>query len=449
MCLSFAYSSAAQSPTGTISGIVTDPTGATIPSAEVIVVNDATRVQVSGKTNGEGIYVVPNLPPGNYRVQVSKIGFKTIIKQDIVVNVQDALAINFALPLGAMSEVVTVTGGAPLVNAESGSVSTVIDRQFVENLPLNGRSFNTLLQLTPGVVIAPSNANNPGQFSVAGQRTSANYFSVDGVSANFGVGLSLSGNGTGAGQAFSVLGGTSSLVSVEALQEFRVETSSFAPEFGHAPGGQVLLTTRSGTNSLHGGIYEYFRNDVMDANDWFGNQARITKAAERHNDFGGFLGGPIFKDKTFFFFSYEGARLELPQTEVTEVPSEFARTTAATQLAPYLNAFPVPNDRTITPGVYTSQFTGDFSNSATLNATSIRFDHRINSYSSIFGRYNYAPSETVQRPAGGTASSAVLSNLSPASENTQTLTLGFDMAASSRVANALRANYSTQNASLT
>jgi hypothetical protein len=242
---------------------------------------------------------------------------------------------------------VTVTGGAPLVNMESGSVSTVIDRNFVGNLPLNGRSFNTLLQLTPGVVIAPSNGNSPGQFSVAGQRTSANYFSVDGVSANFGTGLSLSGSGTGAAQAFSVLGGTSSLVSVEALEEFRVETSSFAAEFGHTPGGQVILTTRSGTNGFHGGIYEYFRNDVMDANDWFADQASLAKAAERHNDFGGYVGGPIIKDKTFFFFSYEGARLRLPQTEVTEVPSEFARTSAQSQLAPYLDAYPQPTDATL------------------------------------------------------------------------------------------------------
>ena len=223
----------AQSPNGTINGIVLDPSGSVIVGAEITIVNDATGVKYSGKTNNEGIYVVPNLAPGSYRLQVSRIGFKTLIKPDIVLNVQDALAINFTLPIGAASETVTVVGGAPLVNTQSASVSTVIDRQFVEDLPLNGRSFNTLLQLTPGVVIAPSNENSPGQFSIAGQRTTSNYFSVDGVSANFGVGLSLSANGTGAGQAFSVLGGTSSLVSVEALQEFRVETSSFAPEFGH------------------------------------------------------------------------------------------------------------------------------------------------------------------------------------------------------------------------
>ena len=185
-------------------------------------------------------------------------------------------------PIGAVSETVTVQGGAPLVNTGSGSVSTVIDRNLVENLPLNGRSFNTLLQLTPGVVIAPSSSSNQGQFSIAGQRTSANRFLVDGVSANFGVSPVLwvwGPPGQGAAQAFSALGGTSSLVSVEALQEFRVETSSFAPEFGRSPGGQVILTTRSGTNDLHGGLYEYFRNNVLDANDWFANRAGEPRAA--------------------------------------------------------------------------------------------------------------------------------------------------------------------------
>src|SRR5271163_3463455 len=169
----------AQSPNGTINGLVLDPTGGVIAGAEIRIVNDATAVQYVGRTNGEGIYVVTNLPPGTYRLQVSKIGFKTLIKPDIILNVQDSVAINFTLPVGAASEVVTVQGGAPLVNTQSAAVSTVIDRNFVENLPLNGRSFNTLLQLTPGVVIAPTTgAVATGQFSIAGQRSDANSFSV-------------------------------------------------------------------------------------------------------------------------------------------------------------------------------------------------------------------------------------------------------------------------------
>jgi hypothetical protein len=435
--------SAAQSPSGAISGIVTDPTGATIAGAEIVVVNDATRVQYPGKTNDEGIYVVPNLPPGAYRLQVSKPGFKTIIKPDVVLNVQDALAINFTLPLGAISEIVTIEGGAPLVNTESGSVSTVIGHELIEKLPLNGRSFNTLLQLTPGVVIAHSGPNNQGQFSMAGQRTSANNFLVDGVSANFGISPSvgLGTSGTGSAQAFSALGGTSSLVSVEALQEFRIETSSFAPEFGHTPGGQVLLTTRGGTNDFHGGVYEYFRNDVFDANDWFANQAGKPRAPERHNDFGGYFGGPIKSNETFFFASYEGVRLRQPNTMITQVPSEFARNNAPAAQAVFLDAYPQPDDRTVTPGVFTGPFTGNYSNPSTLNAGSIRIDHSFNHKYAIFGRYNEAPSLSSAR-------SNNLSEIDTTEVNTRTLTIAATMNPNSRVSHSLRGNYSRQSAAL-
>lgn len=439
--LLLANSSSAQSPTGIISGIVTDPTGATIAGAEVLVVNDATRVQFAGKTNEEGIYVIPNLPPGSYRVQVSRVGFKTIIKPDITLNVQDALAINFALPLGAVSEVVTIQGGSPLVNTESAAVGTVIDRQFVDSLPLNGRSFNTLLQLTPGVVIAPSNSGSPGQFSISGQRTSANDFTVDGVSANFGVSSAtvVGASGTGSAQAFSAIGGTSSLVSADALQEFRVETSSFAPEFGHTPGGHVLLTTRSGTNDWHGALFEYFRNDVLDANDWFANAADKSRAPERHNDFGGSLGGPIHKNTTFFFLSFEAARLRLPQTLIQTVPSEAARAAGSASVSALLNAFPAPNGAISADG-NTAVFTGTASNSATLNAGSVRVDHHFGDRFSIFGRYNEAPSNFVSLGQG-------LNDPQTTDVGTRTVTAGFNMSLSSRISNMLRFNYSSQKAS--
>jgi len=444
LLISSAHSSSAQSPVGTISGIVIDPTGAAIAGAEVLAVNDATRVQYPGKTNQEGIYLVSNLPPGPYRIQVSKPGFKTIIKPDITLSVQDAFALNFTLPLGEVTEIVTIEGGSPLVNTESASVGTVIDRKFVETLPLNGRSFNTLLQLTPGVVIAPSTSDSPGQFSVAGQRTDANNFTVDGVSANFGVGSGgfLGNTGSGSTQSFSALGGTSSLVSVDALQEFRVETSSFAPEYGRAPGGQVVLVTRSGTNDLHGEVFDYFRNTVMDANDWFANQVGNPRAAEHHNDFGGVLGGPIWKNRTFFFFSYEGARLDLPQTAEVQVPSMYARQNAPSSLAPVLAAYPMPNDVTATPGVFTDSFTGTYSNRATLNATSIRIDHALTNRFLIFGRYNDAPSNVQQRTDS-------LSDVNSLETNTRTATLGLNMMLRSGLSNSVRGNYSTQSVNST
>ena len=406
--------------------------------------NDLTGVKYVTSTNGEGIYSLPNLPPGPYRIQVSKVGFKAIIKPDIVLNVQDALSINFTLPIGASSVVVTVEGGAPLINTENAAVSTVVDRNFAENLPLNGRSFNMLLQLTPGVVIAPSSGSEPGQFSIGGQRTDANNFVVDGVSANFGVSANYLGQtGIGSAQAFSALGGTSSLVSVEALQEFRIETSSFAPELGRSPGGQVILTTRSGTNDFHGELYEYFRNTVMDANDWFANNLGLERLPERHNDFGSFVGGPISRDKSFFFLSYEGARLDLPEVFSNQVPSAYARSIASPAEATFLNAFPQPNDGTIVPGVYTARFTGGSANRATLNATSIRVDHRFSDHFSVFGRYNYAPSNMVSRGGIGISPSSV----STTAIDTQTLTLGTTMSFGNHISNSLRGNYSTQNAS--
>ena len=441
----FVLPAVGQSPNGNINGLVLDPSNRVIVGAEIIAVNDVTGVQYTTKTNNEGIYVLPNLPPGPYRIQVSKVGFKAIIKPDIVLNVQDALSINFTLPIGAFHETMTVEGGAPLVNAESAAVSTVIDRNFVESLPLNGRSFNTLLQLTPGVVIAPANAfNAPGQFSIAGQRADSNNFTVDGVSANFGATASYSPgqSGTGTAQAFSALGGTSSLVSVEALQEFRVETSSFAPEFGHSSGGQVILTTRSGTNQFHGGLYEYFRNDVMDAKDWFENVSGAPRAPERHNDFGAYLGGPIWKNQTFFFVSYEGARLRLPQSQLVQVPSLYARSTLASgPLAPFLDAYPKPNLAPTSPTAFTAPFSGSFSNAATLDAGSIRIDHTLGEKFSIFGRYSDAPSQISRRLES-------LSSVETTDVNTRTLTVGVNMLFSSKASNALRGNYSTQSSAV-
>jgi len=428
-----------------LNGRVTDPKGLPVPGVNVQAVNVNTNISYPARTNDVGLYSISTLPPGIYRIIVEKDGFLQIVKPGVELHVSDIVALNFALEIGSVSESVTVEAGAPIVNTESAAVSTVIDRNLVENLPLNGRSFNTLLQLTPGVVLAQgsSYANNQGQFSIAGQRSSANNFLIDGVSANFGVSPSfgLGSSGTGAAQAFSALGGTSSLVSVEALQEFRIETSSFAPEFGRSPGGQVILTTRSGTNEFHGGIYEYFRNTVMDANDWFAKQAGEPRAPENHNDFGGFLGGAIRKGKLFFFLSYEQAQLREPNSNIVEVPSEYARTTVPAALAPFLLAYPQPNDKTVTPGVYTGEFTGNYSNPSTLHAGSIRIDQNINSRFSIFGRYNQAPSDSASRNNN-------LAEVDTTTVNSRTVTIGVTMALSPTLANSLRANYSAQDSSL-
>src|SRR5882672_11109882 len=335
----------AQSTNASLTGRITDPSKAVIVDAKIAAISAGTNVRYETTTNGSGWYHLANLPPSLYRIEIEKTGFKKLIKQEVILHVQDVLEIDFEMALGDISETVTVETGAPFVNTESATVSTVIDRTFVENLPLNGRSFQNLIMLTPGAVLTPAVFDDQGQFSVNGQRADANYFTVDGVSANFGVtGYgALVQTASGALPALSAAGGTNSLVSVDAMQEFRIQTSSFAPEFGRTPGGQISIVTRSGTNAFHGTVFEYFRNDVLDAKDWFVNFNGLTKPAERQNDFGGVFGGPVLKDKAFFFFSYEGLRLRQPATQQTVVPDAASRLQAPASMQPFLNAYPVAN----------------------------------------------------------------------------------------------------------
>ena len=279
-----------------------------------------------------------------------------------------------------------------------------------------------------------------------GQRADANYFTVDGVSANFGVtGFPPLMQSAGGGlPAFSALGGTNSLVSVDAMQEFRIQTSSFAPEFGRAPGGQISVVTRSGTNAFHGTLFDYFRNSVLDANDWFSNFNHLPKPEERQNDFGGVVGGPIVKDKTFFFFSYEGLRLRQPATQESVVPDAASRqvqTPAGSAIRAYLNAFPVPNGVELGSGL--AQFNAAYSNPSSLDAYSIRLDHVVNSKLTLFGRYNYSPSSAVQRGPTGSA----LSTTESLSSSVHTLTVGVTQLLTAHTSNEMRANYSNDRVS--
>src|SRR5215470_8661020 len=261
----------AQSPNASIRGIVFDPDAKFITGAEIIVVNDETGVKYVTATNNEGLYAVEDIPPGLYRIQVSKFGFKTIIKPNIVLNVQDSLTLNFTLPIGASSIAVTVEGGAPLINTTDSAVSTVVDQSYVRNMPLNGRTFQSLILLTPAVVTSTPQAQGAvggtGEFSVNGQRTESNNYSVDGVSANTGIfpGAYQFPSVSGSLPASTALGTTQGLVSVDALEEFRVQSSSYSAEYGRNPGGQFSFATRSGTNQWHGAAFDYLRNDVFDA----------------------------------------------------------------------------------------------------------------------------------------------------------------------------------------
>ncbi len=432
----------AQSTSASLSGRITDPSKARIAGARVAAINVATNIRDETTTNSVGEYYLPSLLPGRYRIEVEKPGFKKLVRPDVAVHVQDGLDIDFELSVGAGSESVTVEGGAPLLNTSDATVSTLVDNRFVENMPLNGRSFSGLIDLTPGVVLVPNNFLEEGQFSVNGQRPDANYFTVDGVSANLGTPVSSFGQGgTGQLPATNAFGGFSNLVSLDALQEFRIQTSTFAPEFGRTPGAQVSVVTKSGTNTLHGTAFEYLRNDVLDANDWFADNKGLRKPELRQNDFGGVLGGPIIKDKLFFFGSYEGLRIRQPQIANTYVPSLATRQSAPAAVQPLLNAFPQPTGGSC-PNcpAGTAAFAAGYSDPSSLDSYSGRADYLLSRKLNVFGRYSDAPSSTVQR--GGGRFQTAYSNLNHTKARTQTVTVGANETITPRAINELRLNYS-------
>ena len=280
-------------------------------------------------------------------------GFSTAVSTPITLNVAQNAVLDFKMQVGSEDQTVNVDASGLTINTTDASVSTVIDRKFVENIPLNGRSFQDLISLTPGVVTqspqAFSSLGANGDFSVNGQRTESNYYMVDGVSANTSAGnafgsASAANGGTVPGA--TALGTTQSLLSVDALQEFRVESSTYSAEYGRSPGGQFSFVTRSGTNDLHGSAFDYLRNNVFDANDWFNDYYGRPATALRQNDFGGTIGGRVLlpklyngKDKAFFFVSYEGLRVTQPQgATVQYVPDSTLRQAAAPALQPIVNA---------------------------------------------------------------------------------------------------------------
>ena len=450
-----------QSPNGTINGLVLDPSGQLIVGAEIIAVNDVTGIQYSTKTNDAGVYVLPNLPPAPYRLQVSKVGFKTIIRPDIVLNVQDALSINFTLPIGALLETVTVQGGAPILNTTDGSVSTVVDQNYVANMPLNGRSFQDLILLSPGVVTNTpqqgGSTGSTGEFSVNGQRTESNYYTVDGVSANTGTYPDPSGAGnTGSLPAATALGTTQALLSVDALQEFRVQGSTYSAEYGRNPGGQFSLVSRSGTNQWHGTAFDYLRNSFFDANNWFNDYFDQPQALLRQNDFGGTLGGPLKlprlyngKDKTFFFFSYEGLRLTQPQAaNVNFVPDAALRAQAPAPLQQAMNAFPLPSPNSPNLGNGLGEFIASWSNPSAIDAYSIRMDHNLSSRMRLFFRFGDTPSSATARQTSSSVTGGTPSMLGAFKYHTRTYTFGADTLLTGRLSNDFRLNYSSNLSTL-
>src|SRR5438094_3735252 len=457
----------AQSTSASLTGYITDPTKAVIADAKVIVINVDTSVRYEATTNRTGSYDLTNLPPGKYRMEVEKPGFKTVVKSDIELHLQDTVAINFEMVIGSASQIITVEAGASMINTTNASVSTVVDQTYVKNMPLNGRSFQDLILLTPGTVTqtpqnsvsgAPAIVGASGEFSVNGQRTESNYYTVDGVSANVGSAASAGNNLAGAGPTGSVaaataLGTTQALVSVDALQEFRVQSSTYSAEYGRNSGGQFAFETKSGSNQWHGKAYDYLRNDAFDANNWFNNYFGVKGAALRQNDFGGTFGGPVTiphlyngKDKTFFFFSYEGLRLISPQPACTTcfVPDLGLRASAPAPLKQALNAWPLPSSNgldDVAKGI--AQYIASWCNASSIESTSVRFDQVVSDKLRLFFRFSDTTSDSIARQVGGLTPTA--NNVS--ASTLRTYTGGATSVFSNRLSNDFRLNYSSNSLS--
>jgi hypothetical protein len=429
-----------------LSGIVRDSSDAVIRDAKIRVEDVATHVASEVTTNAQGVYSLPSLPPGTYRIRARSSGFEQKAIQDLKGEVAAKVSLNISLQVGSESQTVSVDASGLQINTTDAAVSTVIDQKFVENIPLNGRSFQSLLTAVPGVTAVPATRGQGfgGELTVNGMRTEANYYTVDGVSMNTGASSATPGWGAGfAGSTPSQtgLGTTQSLISIDALKEVRATTSTYSAEYGRTPGGQFSFSSRSGANDWHGSAFEYLRNDVLDANDWFTSNAGLQKPRTRQNDFGGTFGGPLRiphiydgRDRTFFFVSYEGLRLRSPHSAVTTVvPSNNLRSTAPVELRQFLNAFPVSNALE-DPATGFSQYISGYSIPSTLDATSVRLDHSISDRLKIFGRYSYSPSSTDARSAND------LANITHYTGSVHSGTAGLTWLISPRVANEFRIN---------
>ena len=422
-----------------LSGLVLDPAGASVANARLELRHRDTGVRRQTLTNQEGFYSFPSLKAGTYQATLQVEGFQTVTRNSIVLDVGDNAGLDFRLQLARAEEQITVTAEDAIVNRLDPAVSTVVTQEVVQNMPLNGRSFQSLIALSPGVVFTPTDLGL-GQFAVNGQRSTANYFMIDGVSANFGsvyVGAFDQGL-AGVTPGLTLDGGTNSLLSVDAMQEFRIQTSTYAPEFGRTPGSSISILTKSGTNDFHGTAFDYWRNDLFDARNFFNTKPQ-PKPPLRQNDFGGTLGGPVVRNKTFFFFSYEGLRLRLPKTDSGLFYTQSARDGVAPAYRPFVQALPLPNgpvvdnkcDNITMPCI--APLTAVYSNPSSVNATSLRVDHSLGMKMLLFARLNHSPSRSTARYFNQVSTGAV---------NIDTFTAGATSVLSGALVNEFRANWS-------
>jgi hypothetical protein len=384
---------AAQLTTGTIRGVVRDDTGGALPGTEIVITNVDTGITRSLTTNEQGLFEAPNLQIGTYEVAATLSGFRKAARTGVTLPVGRTAVVDFTLSVAALEETLVVTGDAPLVETTSATVSHVIR---VEDLPLVGRDLTQLTFLQPGVVKIPSSgvqgifSGMGDKFTVAGARGTQNLYLLDGVSN-----ADLSGNPQGASGSWS---------GAETIQEMQIVTNNYSAEYRSAAGGIVSAVTKSGTNVIHGSLYEVFRDDALDSANYFDKKFDNPKPDFRRNQFGGSVGGPIMRNRLFFFASYEGLREELGTTDTATVPSLAARqgrlangrlVPIAANARPFLDAYPVPGqgnsvvedfgDTVLIAGTQTRDTTNNFGVG--------KIDFQATPNNSLSGTYNFDKGE--------------------------------------------------------
>jgi hypothetical protein len=390
---------------GNLSGTITDPSGAHIPQAQVAIKNTATGVTTTVTTNSDGFYTAANLLPGEYEVTVSAKGFNTRERSGIPLSVGAQQVLDLTLRVGGAKTIVEVSSEAPIVELASSEISAVVNAATVRELPLNGRSWTDLATLQPGVdaihtqpdFAAGTDRGNRGfgqQLTISGARPQQNNYRLDGISLN----------DYANGAPGSVLGGS---LGVDAIQEFSVLTSNYSAEYGKTSGGVVNAITRSGTNQIHGSVYEFLRNSKLDAKNFFDN-SKLPIPPFRRNQFGGAIGGPILKNRTFFFADYEGIRQSKGITAFTTVPSQAARSGQLCSIpngdpnnpctpfsvpvdpsaAAYFTFWHLPNGGLVGNGDV-GVFTFPGQQIVNENFLTTRVDHRFSSRDNLFGTYMF------------------------------------------------------------
>jgi hypothetical protein len=389
-----ASSGFAQITSASLSGTVKDQTGAVLPGVDVGIKNLETGETRSAVTDASGLYTVTGLRPGKYEARASLQGFATVVESGITLVVAQQAALNITLTIGATAETLTVIGASPLVDTQSAAMSAVVTEKTIEQLPLNGRNYIDLATLQPGVTNfnekdSTSSSNRGTKLNINGMSFRSNSYLIDGANMRGYAGT-------------ATVSAAETTLGVETIQEFRVVTNAYSADYGRAMGGVISLVTKSGTNTLHGTGFEFLRNSAMDARNFF--DRGVDPPPFTRNQFGATAGGPIRRNRLFFFGGVERLQEDLGVTQVTTVPSLAARTGALGAInplaKPYLDLFPAPNGPDVgAASLGVAQYSFEINQPTRENFIQGRVDVTLSDKDSLFGRYTYdGADQTV--PAG-------------------------------------------------